>query len=74
MEPDSIGKSFALDIAAFADKIVDLVAMADGRHSLSDDRTGIKFRRHVMRCCTDEFHAALMGAVVRLCTRECRQK
>jgi len=72
MEPDSIGKRFALDIATLADKIVDLVAMADSRHSLSDDRTGIKFRRHVMRGGPNELHTPLMGTVVRLRSGERR--
>lgn len=74
MKSDGIGKGFALDIAALTDKIVDLVAVTDSRYSLGDNRTGIEFRRYVMRSRANEFHAPLMGTVVRLRARECRQE
>ena len=74
MTANRAGEDHALEVAAFADQVVNIVAMGDARHVLIDDGPLIELRGGVVHSRADELHSAFVGLVVRLLTHERRQE
>src|SRR4051812_33213350 len=53
-----------LDLGADAGELLGAVGVGDAGDVLFDDRAGVQFGGHVVRGCTDELDAALLGLLV----------
>src|SRR3954447_17965364 len=59
------GEDDALEIAAFGDQFLDLVAVRHAGDVLPDDGAVIENHRHVGAGCADQFHSPLDRGVIR---------
>src|SRR5437868_2717713 len=62
---DGLGEDSFLQVAALANQVLDTVAVRHAGDVLVDDRTFIQIARRVVRRGADEFHAALVGLMIR---------
>ena len=66
MQPQSPGQGQPLRIPTLADQILHLIAVTHRKGGLLNNRTIIQLFRDVMRRGTNQFHATIPGAVIRL--------
>ena len=74
MQAHGPGQGQAFGVAALADQVVHLIAVAHRHGGLGNDRPAIKLLAHVVGGGTDQFHAPLPGPVVGLGPLEGRQE
>ena len=68
------GERDALDVPSHRSQILDRLRVIHSFDRLLDDRAFVEIRRHVVRRCADQLHAARMRLVVRLRTLEAGQE
>ena len=59
-------------VAAFANEIIDCVAVGHAHYILLDDRSVVKHRGDVMTRGPDKLHSALEGLMIRACAHKSR--
>lgn len=60
VQPYGTGKHALLERSTLSHKIVNGVAVGNGRNTLGDDRPLVEIFGHVVTRCSDQFHAAFV--------------
>ncbi len=74
VQANRAGQDLALEVAALADQILDLVAVAYPAHVLLDDRPLVEIGGHVVGGGADDLDAAVLGLMVGAGADERRQE